>query len=375
MPVTCQLKESEGLTYCATDCPAEAPGSVFVHSRVDRPGTAPAADDRVIDVAVLDMHHGFPNLGHDSIVRDLLDATCDLQPLLQQLGFSVRVLSFDVRGGLALPEAPGSRYSFYVGTGGPGHLDPRLNDGVSPWSQGVRDNTAWEKPFFSLLDAIAADEDAALLGICHTFGMMCRWSGEAEAALRADAKGGKSAGLLENWLTDAGVSHPWFRRFSAELADGRRHRIVDSRLFDLLPTSQAAAARVLAVEDQDGRPGEAVTMMEFARNSGDAMPRMMGTNHHPEIVDRHRQRQVLEHKLSRGEVSVAWFEERRRALEATYADEDSDQRSHLTSDFTLLLPMRFHLMRQVRLRAEMLGEPAAFHENDFVAAVKTSAFA
>jgi hypothetical protein len=37
--------------------------------------------------------------------------------------------------------------------------------------------------------------------------------------------------------------------------------------------------------------------------------------------------------------------------------------------------MRFHLTRQVRLRAEKLGEPAAFHENDFVASVKHSAFA
>jgi hypothetical protein len=375
LPVTCQLKESEGLAYCTTDCPAEAEGGVFHYSRVERDGATPPADDHVIDVAVLDMHHGFPNLGHDCVVRDLLDATCDMQPALQRAGLSVRVLSFDVRRGLALPEAPGERFSLYVGTGGPGHLDPRRNDGVSAWSQGVRENPAWEAPYFALLDAIAADDDAAFLGICHSFGMLCRWSGAAVPSLRNDGKGGKSAGLLENWLTDAGVEDPWFRRFSAELPDGRRHRILDSRLFDLLPASPASAFAVLAVEDNGGRPGEAVTLMEFARDRGGVMPRILGANHHPEIVGRERQRQVLERKFSRGEVSAEWYQERLDGLTAVYADENSDERSHLTSDFTLLLPMRFHLMKQVRLRAERLGETVGFHENNIVELVKTSTFA
>lgn len=366
MPVTCQLKASEGLNFCATECPTEAEGGVFQYVRVEKADQVPERADQVIDVAVLDMHHGFPNLGHDCIVNDLLDAVCDLQPALTQRGLFVRVLSYDVRRGLVVPDAGDGRFELFVGTGGPGHLDPRKNDGVSPWSQGVKENPAWEDPFMKLLDAVNSDQDTAFLAICHSFGLLCRWAGVATPSFRGSEKGGKSAGLLENWLTEDGVAHPWFRRFAAELKDGRRHRVVDSRLFDLLATPAAPARSILAVEDAGGRPGDAVTMMELARDGGGVMPRILGTNHHPEIVDRERQRQVLEHKFKRGEVSAEWYQERRRALAAVYADEDSDRRSHLTSDFTLLLPLRFYLTRAVRRRAQHLGDPIDIHENSVV---------
>jgi hypothetical protein len=47
----------------------------------------------------------------------------------------------------------------------------------------------------------------------------------------------------------------------------------------------------------------------------------------------------------------------------SYPDEDSDARLRLTSDYTLLRPLRFHLRRQMRLRTESLGFHAGVHED------------
>ncbi len=63
-----------------------------------------------------------------------------------------------------LPEPPGGRFAVYMGTGGPGHLDPRRNDGRSEGSQGIQEDPSWEQAVFRLFDAILADEGAALLG-------------------------------------------------------------------------------------------------------------------------------------------------------------------------------------------------------------------
>jgi hypothetical protein len=78
-------------------------------------------------------------------------------------------------------------------------------------------------------------------------------------------------------------------------------------------------------------------------------------NHHPEIVDRSRQMMILRQKRERGEVTAEWFLDRARALTETYPDDTTDRRLQLTSDYTLLGPLRFYVHRQVRLRAEGLG--------------------
>ena len=71
------------------------------------------------------------------------------------------------------------------------------------------------------------------------------------------------------------------------------------------------------------------------------MPRVFAVNHHPEIVDRSRQMLILRQKLERGEVDQAWFEDRARVLTETYSDDARDQRLHLTSDYTLMGPVRY----------------------------------
>lgn len=348
-------------------CPATATSGTFRYHRVLRPEDVPPPDPHAIDVAVLDMNHGWPNLGHDSLIHAIREVGCDLIPLLEGTGFFFRALSFEVRQKQMLPEPAGGRFAVYVGTGGPGHPDPRLNDGVREGCQGIIENPAWEKPFFELLDSIRRDPDTALLAICHTFEVICRWSRIAEPVLRGHEKGGKSSGVLENILTPAAREHPWFSRFAADLPDGGRLRVVDSRLFDMVPLPGGLRNGYTPIAYEavrvGGPPGDALTMVELARDHGGLMPRIFAVNHHPEIVNRTRERMILDQKFARGDVSVEWYQERARTLAQRYPGEDSERLLHLTSDYTFLAPLQFHLYRQLRLRTESVGIAIGVHED------------
>jgi hypothetical protein len=366
MPLECGFKRRHGRQFCVSDCPASAPCGIFEYLRVEHARDLPAADPHAVDVAVLDMNHGWPNLGHDSLVHAVMDAACEVTPQLETAGLRVRTLSFDVRRSGMLPEAPGPRFSLYLGTGVPGHLDPRANDGVRAESQGIHEDPSWEEPAFRLFDAIRSHDEAALLAVCHTFGVLCRWSGAAAPVLRSPEKG-KCSGVLENILALPAAEHPWFRRFAELLGPSARLRVVENRLFDLIPAREGfpAGAVPLGFETQGvgGEPGDAVTMIEFARDAGGVMPRVFAVNHHPEIVDRFRQMMILDQKRDRGEVSASWYRERLEILTRQFPEEDVDQRLHLTSDFTLLGPLRFHLFRALRRRAQALSVPLGLHED------------
>ncbi len=363
MPFDCQFRQRHGAHACLTACPA-AP--VFRLATVRSPGDVPPPDDSLIDVALLDMHHGWPNLGHDAIVAAMQNAVCDISAELAACGIGVRVLSYDVRRGLAIPDPPGGRHALYVGTGGPGHLDPRQNDGVSSGSQGIVENPSWEAPVFDLFEGIRASDEAALLGVCHTFGVMCRWLGAAEAVMRGPGKGGKSAGIVENVLTDAALAHPWFARFAEALPDHRRLRVLDNRIFDLVPAPGALPRGVTAVAYETlavgGPQGSALTMIEVARDPGGVVPRILAVNHHPEIINRPRQLVVLQQMLDRGDVTAGWYAERLKTLTEPIADEWGDRLLHLTSSYTLMGPLRFHLYRLARQRGEALDRPLGIDE-------------
>src|SRR5262245_35352299 len=134
MPLACRFTSENGRDACTSSCPTRA--GAFHYRRIEAGDAPPAPEKHRVDVAILAMNHGWPNLGHGSIVHALQEAACDLTSELEASGLALRALSFDVRRG-AIPEPPGGRFALYVGTGGPGHLDPRRNDGSSEGSQGI----------------------------------------------------------------------------------------------------------------------------------------------------------------------------------------------------------------------------------------------
>jgi hypothetical protein len=366
VPFDCRFRSLHGQDACLHRCPTHERPGLYQYVRIEESGVHPPPDRHAIDVAILDMHHGWPNLGHDAIVHAVQNIACDLLDALEPLELRIRAISYDVRRGHAIPLPPGEGRAIYVGTGGPGHLDPRLNDGLAPESQGICENPEWEPRLYDLFDRIRADWEAALLGVCHTFGVMCRWLGVASPVLRSAEKGGKSAGVLENALTEEALHHPWFHRFATMLPDGRRLRVLESRLFDLVPVEQPLPPGLLAVGYETlgvgGPVGDGLTMLEVERDATGCMPRVFGVNHHPEIVNRDRQLTILRRRLAQGEVTRAWYDERERALTQTMLDEDSDFRLRLTSSYTLMAPLRYFIYRQVRLRAEASGRETPVHE-------------
>jgi len=315
------------------------PYDFFEYFRVT--DSEPRADADCIDVAILDMNHAWPNVGHDSLVHAVLESAEPLREALVAAGAKVRVLSYDVRRLMQIPQSPNGRFQLYLGTGGPGHLDPRFNDGIREESQGIVETAAWEAPLFRLFDDIAAHPTAALLGVCHSFGLMCRWSGVARAELRAE----KSSGMPENVLSSEGAAHPWFGAFASKLSDRRHFRVVDNRLFDLIAERSSATVIALEEEGSDG-----VTMIEFARGS-EGMPRILGVNHHPEIIDRAHITTVLHEKRAHGEVSEEWYRERMETMRDLFERFERDSR--LTSEYSLLGPLRHHLARLVAERCEV----------------------
>jgi hypothetical protein len=310
------------------------PHDFFEYVRVG--DSVPEARTDRIDVALLDMNHNWPNVGHDALVHIVVEAAEALRDDLLRRGMRVRVLSYDVRRRHQLPDAPNGRFQLYIGTGGPGHLDPRLNDGVHEWSQGVNESADWEAPLFRLFDDILSDENAAMMAVCHSFGLVCRWAGIAKPVLRSE----KSSGMPLNRLSREAMHHPWFEQFARELPDRQHFRVVDNRLFDLI-LQDAGKTTPIAFE---AAGSSALTMVEIARNPDGAMPRFLGVNHHPEIVDREHIMQVLDEKRAHGEVSDQWYDERATTMRDLFRDENERQ-SRLTSHYTLLEPLRFHLAR------------------------------
>ncbi len=342
---------------------------MFERVRVTSAGQLPPPDPRAIDVAVLDMNHGWPNVGHDAVVGSVQDVACDLADVLIAAGLRIRAISFEVRRAGMVPEA--GRYALLLGTGGPGNVDPHKNDGRDPNAQGVSEDPSWEPRLFALFDDIARRDDTALLGVCHTFGVLCRWLAVADAVPRGPEKGGKSEGVLENELTDAGLAHPVLRAMSRKLGS-RRLRVLDSRIFDLVP-SHAAKGRIAILGTETlgvaGPAGNAMTMMEIARDAGGTMPRMFAVNHHPEIADRARLLTMLRGKLDRGEIDAAWYGERVALLERQFDDREQDAALRVTSEFTFKAPLRFHLVRAVRRRAEAFGAAFPMHESQIESAI------
>lgn len=293
------------------------------------------------------MNHGFPNLGHASVVGRLERIGAEERERLGGAAPVVRVVSYDVRRGLAIPSSA-SRFPMVVGTGGPGALDPRQNDGVSPLAQGIAEDPAWEAPLWRFFDALLACPGTALFGICHTFGLLARWAGFGEAVARGPEKG-KSAGAVANRLTAEAEAHPWFGGYYRTSREGRV-RVLDSRLFDILPSGRGSGTILAHEASADGEGGEAVTMVELDRFV-DGSPRVWAVNHHPEIGGAAEQRESLMRLASGREVGPGWLEERLRALDAFDVSQETERELRATRAFTFEEPVRAVLARALAERS------------------------
>ncbi len=338
-------------------------GAPFVFVRPASASEVPSADASFVDVALLDMNHGWQNAGHDSIVALVRRLAGDFAPALEAAGARVRLISYDVRKAQVLPRLPGGP-TLFVGTGGPGHLDPRLNAADDLEAGLICESADWEEPLFALFDAIDADAEAMLYAVCHSYGLLCRWSGVAAPVARTAAKGGPSIGIVDNVLTDDALAHPWFARLAAHLPDGRHFPVADSRHYDLIPQRKKLRRGTTAIAFETvrpgGPPGTAMTMCEFARKR-DGVPRILGVNHHPEIPDAAALGLLLEAKVRSGEVTQDWYESRAALLATLQSGDHSEPARLLSAGYSFGFLVRDGLRELIEARGRRRGSalPAA----------------
>lgn len=296
--------------------PADFSTERFEVTRIERPQDRPPAEASAIDVAVLDMNHGYPNVGHDAIVALLRDFADEFDSDLRQSGRRLRVLSFPVRDKLAVPDHRRAPLGLYVGTGGPGHLDPRRN-AREYGTQEILEDPSWEPRLWKFFDAVEADENAALFGVCHTFGLLCRWRDVAKPVLRGPEKGGAMRGVGTNVLTPEALAHPWFRQLAQSTPGNPLVPVLDSRYYDLIPNGKGVPSGVVPIAyewaGRDEERGDALTMIEFARRA-DGTPRFFAVNSHPEIGSPERVAALLERMLRAGTITAEIYRERAELL-------------------------------------------------------------
>jgi len=293
--------------------------------RIESADDLPTPDRSAIDVALLDMNCGYANVGHDAIVAIVGDAAAEHEAALRASGRRVRVLSYALRDKLMVPDHASRPADLYLGTGGPGHLDPRRNT-ASRGTQEVVEDPAWEPRLWELFDAIAADETAALYGVCHTFGLMCRWSGVAEPKLRGPEKGGPMSGIGTNVLTPQALDHPWFAKMAACGGD-EFVPVLDSRHYDLLPTGKMRGGATPIAFEWDTTnmgPGDALTMLEIARER-DGTPRFFAVNSHPEISEATKVSRFLDAMLASGTIDRESYEQRASILPVLRDDRTTER--------------------------------------------------
>lgn len=330
--------------------------SSFVYVRPQSAAEIPGPSREFVDVAVLDMNHAHHNAGHDSIVGLVRRLASDLAPSLESDGLKVRLTSYDVRRLSLLPPLHDGP-SLILGTGGPGHLDPRLNRRDAVDEGEILESPEWESPLFDFFDAVDRHDSAMFYAVCHSFGLLCRWSGIAQPTVRGEAKGGPSIGIVDNVLTPQALEHPWFARLASHLPDGKHLPVVDSRHYDLIPTRTRFPRGIVPVAFETqagGEAGEALTMVEFARKPN-GTPRIFAVNHHPEIPNAAELSELLERKLREGEVSQDWYASRAALVERLQRDDHSEPARLLAAGYSFTFLVRDGLKDLIEDRRQRRG--------------------
>lgn len=230
-------------------------------------------------VAILDMYNNQPGEGMRCIRQLLHCAQADNN-------VSFEITEFNVR---ANNEVPGLDYDIYVSSGGPG----------SPLASGE----AWEPLFFEFVDKLLAYNEGQerkkfLLGICHSFQLLCRHLGVGTVSKRKST----SFGVLPMHLTSAGYHDPVLRTLPEPFyaVDSRDYQVTDIRPEQL----EALGATVLCIEKE--RPhvplARAVMAIRFS-------PEVLATQFHPEADGEGMYRYMLT-DVRKAQVITAYGEEK-----------------------------------------------------------------
>ena len=209
-----------------------------------------------VDVAVLDMNHGWPNLGHDSLVHAVMDASCEVTARARG-GRAARAGAVVRRAplGHAAGARPEPRFSLYLGTGGPGHLDPRANDGVRPESQGIREDAVVGA---SRRSAVRRDPAPTSRRRCSPSATPSACCAAGRARPRPCCAGRRRASAAASSRTCwrcRRPSTPGSAASPSSLGPSARLRVVENRLFDLIPARGGFPAGRRAARLRDARRG------------------------------------------------------------------------------------------------------------------------
>jgi GMP synthase-like glutamine amidotransferase len=205
-----------------------------------------------LKIAILDMYDNYANEGMRCI-RQLVGG------FIQHHRVPGTFEVFNVRGA---GEVPGLEYDVYISSGGPGSPLPG--------------DSAWEKRFFDLVDAIFAhnryhERKKYLFLICHSFQMVALHLGLAVVSKRKST----SFGVMPVHRTQHGFRESFFRGLPEPFY------VVDSRDYQVVAPNykriKALGARVLALEKiRPHIPLErAIMAIRFSRE-------VFGTQFHPE---------------------------------------------------------------------------------------------
>ena len=199
---TCALKRAHGKDFCLSECPARDP-AVYDYARIERPedipARRPAGDRRRHPRHEPRLAEPGPRLaGPRGAGRRLRPAGV----LAGDAGCTSARCPTTCDGADGARRRPASRFSIYIGhrRSGPHRPAAERRHGARA-VQGLHEDPVVGSPDISPSSTRSGPAtSAALLGVCHTFGVMCRWSGAARRCC-AGATRAKSTGILENVLT------------------------------------------------------------------------------------------------------------------------------------------------------------------------------